>query len=39
VLQYDTRIAWTVRGLGWCGMLATVLWLVRQSLVSKERRS
>jgi len=38
VLQYDTRIAWTVRLLGWCGMLTTVLWLARQSLISKARR-
>ncbi len=28
VLQYDTRIAALVRGLGWCGMLGTVAWLV-----------
>ena len=34
VLQYDTRIAWTVRLLGWCGMFGTVLWLMRQSLVN-----
>lgn len=27
VLQYDTRIAAIVAFLGWCGMLATVLWL------------
>ena len=39
VLQYDTRIAGTVRLLGWCGMFATVLWLVRQGLVSKARQS
>ena len=34
VLQYDTRIAAVVAFLGWCGMLATVLWLasnLRQS--------
>jgi len=31
VLQYDTRIAAVVSFLGWCGMLATVLWLGRQS--------
>ncbi|OLD16459.1 MAG: hypothetical protein AUI85_09445 [Acidobacteriales bacterium 13_1_40CM_3_55_5] len=34
VLQYDTRIAWTVRMLGWCGMFGTVLWLMLQSLVN-----
>jgi hypothetical protein len=38
VLQYDTRIASTVRLLGWCGMFGTVLWLVRQGLLSKARR-
>jgi hypothetical protein len=31
VLQYDTRIAALVRGLGWCGMLGTVAWLVALS--------
>ncbi|MGH9539144.1 MAG: hypothetical protein ACRD3H_14555 [Terriglobales bacterium] len=31
VLQYDTRIAAVVSFLGWCGMLATVAWLGRQS--------
>ena len=32
VLQYDTKIAAVVSFLGWCGMLATVGWLVRRSL-------
>src|ERR1700730_15268062 len=32
VLQYDTRIAAAVSLLGWCGMLATVAWLVRRGL-------
>ena len=32
VLQYDTKIAAVVSFLGWCGMLATVAWLVRRSL-------
>ena len=32
VLQYDTKIAAMVSFLGWCGMLATVAWLVRRSL-------
>ena len=31
VLQYDTKIAAVVSCLGWCGMLATVAWLVRRS--------
>src|SRR5207253_2978677 len=34
VLQYDTRIAWVVRLLGWCGMFGTVLWLMLKSLVN-----
>jgi hypothetical protein len=28
VLNYDTKIATIVRLLGWCGMLASVAWLV-----------
>lgn len=28
VLDYDTRIAAVVRTLGWCGMLASTLWLM-----------
>ena len=32
VLQYDTKIAAVVSFLGWCGMLGTVVWLVRRSL-------
>jgi hypothetical protein len=32
VLQYDTKIAAVVSLLGWCGMLGTVVWLVRRSL-------
>ncbi len=32
VLQYDTKIAAVVSFLGWLGMLATVVWLVRRSL-------
>ena len=32
VLQYDTRIAAVVSFLGWCGMIGTVIWLVRRSL-------
>ncbi len=32
VLQYDTKIATVVSLLGWCGMLATVAWLLRRSL-------
>jgi hypothetical protein len=32
VLQYDTKIAAAVSFLGWLGMLATVVWLVRKSL-------
>jgi hypothetical protein len=32
VLQYDTKIAGTIRLLGWCGMIATVVWLGWRSL-------
>ena len=32
VLQYDTKIAAVVSFLGWCGMIATVVWLIRRSL-------
>jgi hypothetical protein len=32
VLQHDTTIAGIVRLLGWCGMVGTVLWLVRKGL-------
>jgi hypothetical protein len=32
VLQYDTKIAAVISFLGWLGMLATVVWLVRRSL-------
>jgi hypothetical protein len=32
VLQYDTKIAAVVSLLGWCGMLGTVVWLVRRNL-------
>jgi hypothetical protein len=34
-LEYDTAIAAVVRFLGWCGMLASVGWLLRTSLVSQ----
>jgi hypothetical protein len=30
VLDYDTEIATTVRLLGWCGMVAVVIWFARQ---------
>ncbi|MGH9502029.1 MAG: hypothetical protein ACRD20_04175 [Terriglobales bacterium] len=32
VLQYDTKIAAVISFLGWCGMVATVVWLVRHGL-------
>jgi hypothetical protein len=35
VLPYDTRIAAIVRLLGWCGMLATLAWLVWQARTSR----
>ena len=31
VLDYDTRIAYVVRFLGWCGMLACVGWLAAKA--------
>ena len=31
VLQYDTQSPAAVSFLGWCGMLATVAWLVRKA--------
>jgi hypothetical protein len=31
VLNYDTTIAAVVRTLGWCGMIAVVIWLARQT--------
>ncbi len=30
VLDYDTRIAAVVRVLGWCGMIAVVIWFARK---------
>jgi hypothetical protein len=30
VLEYDTKIAAAVRLIGWCGMIAVVVWLARQ---------
>jgi hypothetical protein len=30
VLDYDTKIAMTVRLLGWCGMIVVVIWFARQ---------
>jgi len=32
VLDYDTKIAAVVRTLGWCGMLACVVWLATHAL-------
>jgi hypothetical protein len=32
VLQYDTKIAAVVSLLGWCGMIATLMWLIRRRL-------
>jgi hypothetical protein len=34
-LQHDTVIAAVVRLLGWCGMLASVTWLVKQALIPR----
>ena len=35
VLNYDTRIAAVVRFLGWCGMIAVVIWFARQRPTGK----
>ena len=35
VLNYDTKIAATVRILGWCGMLAAVGWFVVTSQIAR----
>jgi hypothetical protein len=40
VLDYDTRIALVVRVLGWCGMIACVVWLAtRLRVEQKELRA
>ena len=39
VLQYDTRIAAVVRGLGWCGMIACVVWLAMRWRTAGAERS
>ncbi len=39
ILQYDTKIAAVVSFLGWCGMLATVAWLVRRCLKDVARQT
>ncbi len=35
VLDYDTTIAAVVRALGWCGMIAVVIWFARQETSHK----
>jgi hypothetical protein len=35
VLDYDTTIAAVVRTLGWCGMIAVVIWFARQKPARK----
>jgi hypothetical protein len=35
VLNYDTTIAAVVRLLGWCGMIAVVIWFARQKTAAK----
>ncbi len=35
VLDYDTTIAAVVRTLGWCGMIAVVIWFARQTPARK----
>ena len=38
VLNYDTTIAAVVRTLGWCGMIAVVIWFARQKTARKGLR-
>ena len=39
LLPYDTRIAAIVRLIGWCGMLASVMWLAAKMKMKVERRA
>jgi hypothetical protein len=32
VLNHDTQIAWAIRVLGWCGMIAVVCWMAARSM-------
>jgi hypothetical protein len=37
VLNHDTQIAAVVRLLGWCGMIAVVVWLAIRTIARRER--
>jgi hypothetical protein len=37
VLNHDTQIAAVVRLLGWCGMVAVVMWLASRTIAGQER--
>jgi hypothetical protein len=39
ILPYDTKIAAIVRFLGWCGMLACVIWLASRLRMATKRSS
>lgn len=39
VLDYDTKVAALVRLLGWCGMIATVVWFALRSLQTADNKS
>jgi hypothetical protein len=38
VLDYDTKIAMTVRVLGWCGMIGCLAWLAAKGRMSTQNR-
>jgi len=38
VLEYDTRIAAVVRGLGWLGMIVVVAWFWRRTKITEARK-
>ncbi len=38
ILNYDTKIAGAVRFLGWCGMIAVVVWLALRTLRNQENQ-
>jgi hypothetical protein len=38
VLNYDTKIAMVVRVLGWCGMIAVVIWLATRTKAAEKQQ-
>jgi hypothetical protein len=39
VLNYDTKIAMVVRVLGWCGMIAVVIWLATRTKTAETQQT